>query len=230
MEVKDSRCTRDKSHQLHSRTNKRHHHHSVSRPTSITCVYWVRLLAKDEPQSLLDWLLSVIPQACAADCIMICTQHLCRQRLERFHRFACDPSASIASQALPAVSLVLLLHLTPRPSLPLSSLPFERSPKPSKADRWYIAQCIRGRRRHPHPDSTSFKHATDWQQVLLHRVSHYEFGVDLLSIENHVLIVLLMSAMSNTVLRKNRVKRPTRRGCIVGRSSLLSVCRGSAVR
>jgi hypothetical protein len=40
--------------------------------------------------------------------------------------------------------------------------------------------------------------------------------------------VLLLPATSNTVLRKNRVKRPTS-GCIAGRSSLFIVLRGSAV-
>ena len=65
--------------------------------------------------------------------------------------------------------------------------------------------------------------STDWQQVLLHCVSHYEFGVDLMAIENYILGVVLLSAVSNTVLRENRVKRPTRCGCIVGRSSLIIV-------
>ena len=71
--------------------------------------------------------------------------------------------------------------------------------------------------------------STDWQQVLLHCVSHYEFGVDLMAIENHILVMLLLAATTNTMLRENRVKRPTRCGCIVGRSSLLIVLRGSAV-
>ena len=68
--------------------------------------------------------------------------------------------------------------------------------------------------------SPRFKHTTDWQQVPLHCISHNVFGVDLMAIENYILGVVLLSAVSNTVLRENRVKRPTRCGCIVRRSSL----------
>ena len=77
--------------------------------------------------------------------------------------------------------------------------------------------------------SPRFKHTTDWQQVPLHCISHNVFGVDLMAIENHILVVLLLTATTNTMLRENRVKRPTRCGCIVGRSSLSIVGRGSAV-
>ena len=68
--------------------------------------------------------------------------------------------------------------------------------------------------------SPRFKHTTDWQQVPSHCISHNVFGVDLMAIENYILVVVLLSAVSNTVLRENRVKRPTRCGCIVRRSSL----------
>jgi hypothetical protein len=77
--------------------------------------------------------------------------------------------------------------------------------------------------------SPRFKHTTDWQQVSLLCISHNVFGVDLMAIENHVLVVLLLTATTNTMLRENRVKRPTRCGFIVGRSSLSIVARGSAV-
>ena len=77
--------------------------------------------------------------------------------------------------------------------------------------------------------SPRFKHTTDWQQVPLHCISHNVFGVDLMAIENHILVMLLLAATTNTMLRENRVKRPTRCGWIVGRSSLLIVLRGSAV-
>ena len=77
--------------------------------------------------------------------------------------------------------------------------------------------------------SPRFKHTTDWQQVPSHCISHNVFGVDLMAIENYILGVVLLSAVSNTMLRENRVKRPTRCGCIVKRSSLSVVYRGSAV-
>ena len=67
--------------------------------------------------------------------------------------------------------------------------------------------------------SPRLKHTTDWQQVPLHCISHNVFGVDLMAIENYILVVVLLSAV-RTVLRENRVKRPTRCGCIVRRSSL----------
>jgi hypothetical protein len=57
----------------------------------------------------------------------------------------------------------------------------------------------------------------------LHCISHNVFRVDLIAIKNHVLIVLLLSATTNSVLRENRVKRSARCGCIVGRSSLIIV-------
>ena len=65
------------------------------------------------------------------------------------------------------------------------------------------------------------EHATDLQQVSSHCISHNVFGVDLMAIENNVLVVLLLSATTNSVLRENRVKRSAR--CGIGRSSLTIV-------
>ena len=64
----------------------------------------------------------------------------------------------------------------------------------------------------------------------LYCISHDVFGVDLMTIENHVLVVVLMSSEADdSVLRENRVKWSTRCGCIVGRSSFAFVCLGCAV-
>jgi hypothetical protein len=62
-----------------------------------------------------------------------------------------------------------------------------------------------------------------WPAAPLHFISHNVFRVHLTASENNVLVVLLLSATTNSVFRENRVKRSARCGCIVGRSSLTIV-------
>ncbi len=64
-----------------------------------------------------------------------------------------------------------------------------------------------------------------WPAAPLHCVSHNVFRVDLKTIENHVLrvIVLLLSPTTSFVFGENRVKRSAKCGCIVERSSLTIV-------
>ena len=50
--------------------------------------------------------------------------------------------------------------------------------------------------------SPRFKHTTDWQQVPLHCISHNVFGVDLMAIENYILVVVLLSAVSKPCCAK----------------------------
>ena len=54
----------------------------------------------------------------------------------------------------------------------------------------------------------------------LHSILYDVFGVDLMAIENHVLVMLMLSAICNFMLRENRVIMSTRCGTIHGRSFL----------